>query len=121
MPEILDYKDDESATLRPTCCPTCGQECDTPIVKGNVWAELVRYVAAAVEAAQGKPVDVEKLCQQLEKRLGKQERVELKKRSTYRVSKWLLVQAVNAGIPLLRPNGLPKGRTQLGKELPRVH
>jgi hypothetical protein len=117
MAEILDYKDDVSATLQPTCCPTCGQECHTPIVRGNVWHGLATFAAKAVAEGQPGNVDVRKLLEMQEKLLPKEERLALGRRSTYRVSKGILAQAVDLGIPLLQPNGKVKGKTALYEEI----
>ena len=110
------YGDGVSATLHTTHCPTCGQECSTPILKGSLWHLLVTFTAAAV-AKQPGSLDLPALFREQEKQLPKRVRAQINRRSTFRVQKHLLARCVKRGIPLLRPNGQPKGKTQLEREL----
>jgi hypothetical protein len=114
--DVWEYSDTASATLHGTCCPMCGQECDAASLRGSMWHELVVFIAQAAKSKQ-EPVDVMRLLGQREKQLKPHVRKQLGQRSTYRVQKYLLAKCVAAGIPLLRPNGQPRGKTELEQEL----
>src|SRR5688572_21175652 len=98
------YGDGVSATLHPTHCPTCGQECNTPIVKGSLWPLLVKFAASAIASSGTGAVDMPALFKEQEKQLPKGVRAQINRRSTFRVQKHLLARCVKRGIPLLRPN-----------------
>lgn len=114
--DTWEYRDSTSATLHETFCPTCGQECEAAALRGNLWHGLVTFIASAVAASEGS-VDVKRVFQQHEKRLSRDVLAQINKRSTFRVQKYVLAKCVAAGIPLLKPNGKPKGKTQLEREL----
>lgn len=117
--DIWDSRPLGSATQHATTCPTCGQECEAEaLTRGSLW----HYMVMLVERTRREGGNVERKLREVRQQ-SRQAYARQGKHvpSTLRVQATVLLRCVAAGVPLLRQNGTPRGKTDLEVHLKRTH